>query len=260
VLVLGGDLAEIVYALGAGDRVVAVDDTALFPPETAVLPKVGYLRRLTAEGILSLMPELVLMSPDAGPASAIDQLRAAGVRIETAPAGDDFSAVVPKIVFVGSTLGLEVEATALAGRVTGEMAAVEASLESMQDWPSVLFLISVGRGAPMAAGSRTAADAMIRLAHARNAIDGFDGYKPLSAEAAVGLAPEAVLLPDHAAAAAGGGPAALVSAGLGETPAGRAGRVVVMDGLKLLGFGPRTPQAVAELARALHPGAPLSKT
>jgi iron complex transport system substrate-binding protein len=254
-LVLGGDLAEIVFALGAGDRIVATDDTALWPPEAAALPKVGYLRRLSAEGVLSLMPDLVLASPDAGPPGVLDQLRAAGLSIETAPEGQGFEAVAPKIAFVGRALGRETGADALAAQVTQEMAAVEAALESLPDRPSVLFLISVANGAPMASGSGTAADAMIRLAHARNAVEGFEGYKPLSAEAALGLAPEAVLLPDHAAAAAGGGAAALELAGLAQTPAGRAGRVVVMDGLKLLGFGPRTPQAVAELARALHPDA-----
>lgn len=256
-LVLGGDLAEIVFALGAGDRVLATDDTALWPPEAAALPKVGYLRRLSAEGILSLTPDLVLASADAGPDSALDQLRSAGLAVETAPAGEGFAAVAPKIAFVGAALGLQTEAAALAARVAAEMAAVEAALAALPDRPSVLFLISVGAGAPMAAGAGTAADAMIALAHATNAVSGFDGYKPLSAEAALGLAPDAVLLPEHAAAAAGGGAAAVTMAGLDQTPAGRNGRVVVMDGLKLLGFGPRTPEAVAELARALHPAAKL---
>ncbi len=252
---LGGDLAEIVFALGAGGLVVAADDTATWPPETAAVPKVGYLRRLSAEGVLSLMPDLVLASPDAGPATALEQMRAAGLTILTAPEGEGFAAVPLKIAFVGRALGLEDAAAELAERVKAEMAAVEAALAEVGDEPSVLFLISVGNGAPMAAGAGTAADAMIRLAHARNAVEGFEGYKPLSTEAAIGLAPEAVLLPDHVAEGAGGGAAAVSRAGLAATPAGRSGRVVVMDGLKLLGFGPRTPAAVAELARALHPGA-----
>jgi iron complex transport system substrate-binding protein len=254
IVVLGGDLTEIAFALGGGPRVIAADDTALWPPETAALPKVGYLRRLSAEGILSLGPDLVLASPDAGPPAVIDQLRAAGLRVEVGLAGVGFETVAPKIRFVGASLGLVPEATALADAVAAEMAAVEARLAGLPDAPSVLFLISVGRGAPMASGTGTAADAMIRLAHGANAVDGFEGYKPLSAEAAIGLAPDAVLLPDHAIAAAGSPEQAIVLAGLAETPAGRNGRVVVMDGLRLLGFGPRTPAAVAELAQGLHPG------
>jgi iron complex transport system substrate-binding protein len=253
VVVLGGDLVEIAFALGAGARLIAADDTALWPPETAMLPKLGYLRRLSAEGILSLGPDLVLASADAGPPAVIDQLRAAGLRVEVGPAGVGFETVAPKIRFVGEALGLVPEATALAAAVAAEMAAVQARLADLAESPSVLFLISVGRGAPMASGTGTAADAMIRLAHATNAVDGFEGYKPLSAEAAIGLAPDAVLLPDHAIAAAGSPEQVVVLAGLAETPAGRDGRIVVMDGLRLLGFGPRTPAAVGELAQALHP-------
>lgn len=257
VLVLGGDLAEIVFALGAGGRVVATDDTALWPPEAEALPKVGYLRRLSAEGILSLTPDLVLASAEAGPPAVMEQLRSAGVRVEVGPAGAGFATVAPKIAFVGAALWREPEATTLARRVTGEMDRVETALAAVSDRPSVVFLISVGRGAPMASGSGTAADAMIRLARGRNAVEGFEGYKPLSAEVAVGLAPDVVLLPDHAVTAAGSAEQAVALAGLGDTPAGRNGRVVVMDGLKLLSFGPRTPEAVAELARALHPDAAL---
>ena len=148
VLVLGGDLAEIAFALGAGDRVIAVDDTAEWPPEAAALPKVGYLRRLSAEGVLSLAPDLVLASPDAGPPAAMDQLRAAGLRIEVGPAGDGFESVGPKIAFVGAALGLDAEAEALATRVAAEMAEVETALAGLADTPAVgLFLISVGRTA-----------------------------------------------------------------------------------------------------------------
>lgn len=257
VLIAGGDLAEIAFALGAGNRVIATDDTAQWPPEAAALPKVGYMRRLAAEGILALAPDLVLASADAGPPAVLDQLRAAGLRVEVGPPGHDMAAVAAKIAFVGGSLGLSAEAARLAAAVEANLARVEAALAPLPDTPSVLFLISVGRGAPMAAGSDTAADAMIRLAHGRNAVSGFAGYKPLSTEAAVGFAPEVVLLPDHAAGPAGGPEKAVALAGLAETPAGREGRVVVMDGLKLLGFGPRTPEAVAELARALHPDASL---
>lgn len=253
VLILGGDLTEIAFALGAAEDIVGVDYTALWPPEASELPHVGYLRRLSAEGMLSLMPDRVLAAPDAGPASALDKLRAAGVTVETGPGGIGFDAVVPKIAFMGRALGREAEAEALAAQVTVKMAAVEAALAGVSGRPSVLFLISVANGAPMAGGTETAADAMIRLAGGRNAAEEFSGYKPLSAEAAIGLAPEVVLLPEHAAGPAGGAAAAVAQAGLTDTPAGRDGRIVVMDGLKLLGFGPRTPQAVAELARALHP-------
>lgn len=252
IVVLGGDLVEIVFALGAGDRVVGTDDTGRHPAAAAALPKVGYLRRFGPEGVLSLAPDLVLANPAAGPETALDQLRAAGLPVALAPGGEGWSSVPPKIAFVGELLGLAPEAARLSARLEAEMARLATRIADVPEPPSVLFLISLGRGAPMASGRGTAADAMIALAGARNAVTGFEGFKPLSAEALTGLAPDALLLPDHAAEAVGGGEAALALAGLAGTPAGRAGRVVVMDALKLLGFGPRTPEAVRELAMALH--------
>ena len=90
VVVLGGDLTEIAFALEAGGRLVAADDTSLWPPEAGVLPKVGYLRRLSAEGILSLAPDLVLASAEAGPPAVLDQLRSAGVVVAAGPTGTGF--------------------------------------------------------------------------------------------------------------------------------------------------------------------------
>jgi iron complex transport system substrate-binding protein len=177
VLVLGGDLAEIAFALGAGGRVVATDDTALHPPEAAALPKVGYLRRLSAEGILAVGAELVLASPDAGPPAVVEQLRGAGVALEVAPEGDGFASVAPKVAFVGRALGLEAEAAALNARIEAEMAAVEAGLAGLADWPSVLFLISVANGAPTARRSRSSAGAPARSASPRTWA-GFSGPPP----------------------------------------------------------------------------------
>ena len=250
---VGGTLTEIAFALGAGDRIVGADTTSSWPPEVEEVEKVGYMRRLSAEGVLSLKPDLIMLDDDAGPATAIDQLRAAGVRLAMAPEGTGLESVVPKIRFVGETLGQASEAEALAIRFEEQMDALQGQLEAIEARPRVLLLISVGRGAPLAAGSDTAAEAIIDLARGRNAIVGLTGYKPLSAEAAVAAAPEVLLLPQHVAESAGGADAVLQRPDLAITPAGRNGRVVVMDSLKLLGFGLRTPEAVAELARALHP-------
>ncbi|MEM9682269.1 MAG: ABC transporter substrate-binding protein [Pseudomonadota bacterium] len=250
---VGGSLTEIAFALGAGDRIVGVDTTSTWPPETAGIEKVGYMRRLSAEGVLSLNPDLVLLAAGAGPPTAIAQLRSAGVRLGIAPKVKGLPSVVPKIRFVGTALDRTAEAGALVARFEGNMAAVEKSLAPIEARPRVLLLMSVGRGAPLAAGMNTAAAAMIDLAHGRNAMAQLTGYKPVSAEAVIGAAPDVLLLPRHVAEAAGGPERVLDRPDLAQTPAGRDGRVVVMDSLKLLGFGPRTPEAVAELARALHP-------
>lgn len=253
IVVVGGALTEVVYALGAQDRIVGVDTTSSYPPETEALAKVGYMRRLSAEGVLSLKPDLVLAAADAGPPSVLDSLGAAGVAVRTAPDNDSIDGVYEKIRFVGETLGQEDKAEALVEQVRAEMASVAEQIAAAKDAPKVLFLISAG-GAPIAAGDDTSAATVIEKAGGRNAVIGFEGYKPLSMEAAVAAQPDVVLVPTHAVAMMGGEAAILARPELQATPAGREGRLVVMDGLLLLGLGPRTPEAVATLARALHPG------
>jgi iron complex transport system substrate-binding protein len=252
IVVAGGDLAEIAFALGAGASIVGADSTALHPPEAAALPRVGYLRRLSAEGVLSLSPDLVIAGAAAGPAVALDQLRAAGVAVEIGPDAEGVAALGAKIAFMGRALDRGAEAAALAAAVDARFARLAAALDGLDARPAVLCLISAARGAPLAAGAGTAPDALIELAAGRNAMTHAD-YKPLSAEAAIGAAPEALLMPTHAIEAVGGPAAALALPGLATTPAGAAGRLVAMDPLLLLGLGPRTPEAAAKLARALHP-------
>jgi iron complex transport system substrate-binding protein len=88
----------------------------------------------------------VLASADAGPPAVMEQLRAAGLAVATAPDGTGSYSVVPKVRFVGDALGLASEAAALATRIEGDMARVEAAVAGLSETPSAVFLISVGRG------------------------------------------------------------------------------------------------------------------
>ncbi|HDR8880782.1 TPA: ABC transporter substrate-binding protein, partial [Burkholderia territorii] len=117
--------------------------------------------------------------------------------------------------------------------------------------PRVLFVLNHTGNQALVAGQRTAADAMLRYAGARNAMHGFDHYKPLTTEALAVAAPDVVLISDEGLAAIGGRDALLAAPGFGATPAGRARRVVSLDALFLLGFGPRLPLAVTTLHRRL---------
>ncbi len=252
-LLLGGAVTETVFALGEGSEVVGTDLTSQFPPSVAALPKVGYLRALGAEGMLSLNPAIVLASADAGPPAALSQVAAAGVRIVSLPEAHTPEAALERVRRVGAALGREAAAGEMIAAMSDDLAIVAGDVAGSQARPRVLFLLSVGRGAPMAAGTGTAADAMIRLAGGVNAVTGLSGYHPLSAEAALLAAPDVILTTSEVLRGAGGA-AGLVSApGLSATPAGRDGRVVSFDTLYLLGFGPRLAQAIHELAAALHP-------
>jgi iron complex transport system substrate-binding protein len=257
VVSVAGALTEIVNALGAGDRLVAVDTTSVYPPSVQSLPRVGYMRALSAEGILSARPTLVLLSTDAGPPQVVDQLRAADVKLVVVEDGHDAAGVPAKIRAVASALAIPERGEALARSVADTFAAVAQVVAAVPRRPRVLFVLSTGRGAPMAAGRNTAADSMIRLAGGENAVTGYVGYKPLSSESAAAAAPEIVLAMQQTVEQAGGADAFMKQLQLGATLAGRERRLVALDGNYLLGFGPRAPMAVADLARAIHPGIAL---
>lgn len=250
---VAGAITEIVYALSSERRLVGVDTTSFYPPEAQRLPQVGYQRTLSAEGILSLTPDLVLATDAAGPPAVLEQIRAAGVAVRIVPNEWSADGIVRKVRSVAEALDQSLDGERLATRLRAELDAALRLADAAQTRPKVLFLMSAGRGAPLASGYGTAANVMIQWAGGRNALSEFEGYKPLSAEALTAAAPDALLLPDHALEALGGETGLSRIPGLTLTPAWRQRRIIRMDGLLLLGFGPRTGIAVTTLARRLHP-------
>ena len=255
IVVAGGDLTEIVFALDSEDQLVGVDQTSTWPPQAQSLPQIGYVRRLSAEGILSLDPELLIAAHDAGPDLALQQLRRTGVLVVQAPDVDGIDGVMAKIALVGEVLNREDDAQALAAQFQADLAAVQAKVATLTRQPRVLFILSIAGNAPIVGGHDTAADDIIRLAGATNAAAAVSGYKPMGREAILAAQPDVLLMMSRHADTFGGADAILSRPEFALTAAGQAGHAVTMDGLLLLGFGPRTPQAVAQLVRALQPRA-----
>ncbi|WP_374631115.1 hemin ABC transporter substrate-binding protein [Ferrovibrio sp.] len=252
IVVAGGAITEIVYALGEEKRLVGVDTTSMYPAAAGKLPQVGYFRSLSAEGILSLNPSLLLASEQAGPASTMDKLRAVKLPVVLVPESMVAAEVPEKFRIIGRALDCSVQADRLADGLSADLARLEAAVANIKRKPRVLFLLSVTDGRLLAAGHTTAADTMIRLAGGRNAIEEYGGYKPVSAEAALAANPDMLLLSNQGLETLGG------TKGLAELPqlralkAAREGKVAALDMLYLLGMGPRIAAAGRELARALH--------
>ncbi len=254
VAVAGSGLTEIVYALGAADRLVAVDTTSLFPAAARRLPQLGYLRALGAEGIVSMRPDLVLAAEEAGPPAAMAQLAATGIPVVRAGDGYDPDSVLARVSAVGKALGLDAQAGQLADALRADFARLAADVAPLAR-PRVVFILSAGGGAPMASGRETAAASIIALAGATNAIDAYRGYKPLSPEALAAMRPDAILTTEQTIQSAGGIEAFRKwpqLAGIGRA------EIVAFDAVYLLGFGPRIVHAAHALARELHPEAKLA--
>ena len=121
---LGGALTEVVYALGAEGQLVGTDTTSLYPDAALKTPKVGYMRQLSAEGLLSLRPDAVVGTHEAGPQVVLDQIRSAGVRVELVQADHTWDEVRRKVATVGRVAGREREGQALQADLDAPWAAV----------------------------------------------------------------------------------------------------------------------------------------
>ena len=252
IVTLGGAITEIVFALGAGERVVGVDASSSFPDAADRLPKVAYHRRLSAEGVLSLSPTLIIATTEAGPPEALRQIESAGVRLLVLPLEASVDGTVDMIEGIAQDLGARDTGAALIRNLKEDLARVESSIPRAGTRARALFLYARGQGTLMVAGRDTGADTMIGLAGGANAVGGYSGYKPLTSEAAVAAAPDVILLMDSGLESVGGVQGLWRLPRLALTPAGKQGRVASMDGLLLLGFGPRLGEAVARLNRALY--------
>jgi len=256
IVTVGGAVTEIAFALGAESRVVGVDTSSIYPEAATKLPKVGYQRQLSSEGVLALRPTLVLASADAGPPPAIEQLRSSGVAVLVVTADHNLDGARARIRSAARALRLEEQGRRLLESLEREVVEGRARTAASPDKPKVLFIYARGQGTVNVSGRGTAADEMMRLAGGTNAVTEFEGYRPLTAEAAVGAAPDVILVPEKGLESLGGMDAVLRLPGLSLTPAGENRRIVAMDDLLLLGFGPRTGRAVGELAALLHDRVP----
>jgi len=258
VVAVGGAVTEIVAALGASDLLVGVDTTSTYPQTLAALPRVGYMRNLPAEGALSLRPSLVMGSMEAGPPATLERLREAGVAVRLLPDPLDGESAARRIAEIGTLVGRGAAGQAMADSLRQQMVALDRWRGEIGNRPRVLFLLSVGQGPLLTGGRNTPADAMIRLAAGINAAEAIEGYKPILAEAALAMQPAVLITTDRTVTLSGGRAAMLALPALAATQAGREGRLIALDSLYLLGFGPRLPLALKELGTALHPERPPS--
>jgi iron complex transport system substrate-binding protein len=248
---LSGAITEVAYALGAASYLVGTDTTSNYPEAALETPKVGYLRQLSAEGVLSLRPDGVLGTTEAGPASVLAQLREAGVAIDLVEADHSWDEVRRKVELVGRATAREAQALALWGQLQDRWSTVMRRVAQASDRPRALFILTHG-GAPQVAGLGTAADAVLRFAGAINVMSQFEGYRPLTAEAMASASPQVLVTSSQGLAAQGGLQRFWQRPELDLTPAAQRRALVTMEAVHLLGFGPRLPDAIAELARGLR--------
>ncbi|MDQ0977288.1 heme/hemin ABC transporter substrate-binding protein [Pseudomonas synxantha] len=253
----GGALSEWVAALGGESKLVGVDTTSQHPESLKALPSIGYQRQLSAEGILSLQPQILVGTEEMGPPPVLAQIRNAGVQVDMFSAQPDLPTLKDNLQHLGKLLGSEAKANTL-------FAGYEQALEQQKSWvdkaqatqkaPGVLLLLGNAGGKPLVAGKDTAADWLLQQAGGRN-LATHTGYKPFSVESLAGLSPDVLVFADRALTG-NAARAALFKENpiLASTPAAKSGRVFELDPTLLVGgLGPRLPQSLVKLSAGFYP-------
>ena len=245
---ISGAITEVVYILGAEGQLVGTDTTSLFPAAARSTPKVGYMRQLSAEGLLSLKPDAIIATNESGPSVVLDQIRTAGVKVEIIEADHTWGEVQRKVQAVGRAAAREAEARELQARLDAEWAQAQQRVGAAKGRkPRVLFVLSHS-ASPQVSGEKTAAHSVIGFAGGVNALGGFQGYRPMTAEAMASAAPDIILTSTQSIEAHGGVDRFWERPELALTPAYRKRALITQDALLLLGFGPRLPAAIGELS------------
>ncbi|EPJ46372.1 MAG: hemin-binding periplasmic protein [Osedax symbiont Rs1] len=247
-----GSLTEIVYALGQESRLVGVDTTSGYPLVAKKLPQIGYKRNISAEGVLSLSPQILIVTADSGPDKILQQIEAAGVVVKRYSANPSLDVVREKILGVAKLLAVEEQGVNLWKKVQSQVLQARSKLKHISHPAKIMFVLSAKSGSPLISGTGTMADAIIKLAGGMNAAQGFSGYKPMSIESIIAAAPDAILMMSRSGNHSGAADI-LLQAGFKVTPAAANKRLIVMDGMLLLGFGPRIGEAVERLITEFYP-------
>ncbi|GAA2682896.1 heme/hemin ABC transporter substrate-binding protein [Streptomyces lunalinharesii] len=260
ILPLSGSLSEIVFTLGLGPRVVARDITATFQ-QAAALPVVTRNHDVSAEGVLSLKPDLVLAETTTGPDEAMAQIRAAGIPVVVVAPARGLDDVGTRIRTVADTLGVPDAGRRLTERSQERLAAARTHVPRAAPGRPVRVAFLYLRGSAsvyLLGGAGSGATSLLRAAGAvdAGAASGLTkDFTPVTSEALAKAAPDAILVMRKGLESVGGVDGLVRIPGVAETPAGVDRRVVAIDDGVLLNYGPRTDEVLRSLVDQLYGGA-----
>jgi iron complex transport system substrate-binding protein len=244
---LNGAITETIVALGAEERIVAVDISSTFPEKVKKMAKVlGHSHSISLEPILALKPNLVLgLKNEISPELEV-KLTHANVRVKLIEQEYSPKGAQDLIEQVGEAIGLW-----NCRPVVVQMQADLYKVSPLSRPVKVLCIYARGAGNLMVAGEKTAFSEMLKLAGGENAVSGLEYFKPLTKETIIQSNPDVLLLFDSGLASVGGIAGLLEIPGFSSTTAGQRKNILSFEGGLLTNFGPRTGEASLALNRAL---------
>lgn len=245
---IGGDVTEILYAIGAEKDIIGRDSTSTVPQIVEKLPDVGYMRQLNTEGILALKPTHIIATSVAQPSIVLEQLQSAGVKVDRVPLQYSVEGVVEKILKLGELTQRQPQAVELAEKFANEVKAIPNSSLDV----SVLFVINRAGGNQMAAGKETVADTAIRLIGAKNAMSNAARFAPISQEGVIAANPDLLVLTSQSLKSFASPDDVWKLPGLAHTNAGKHKQLVVVDDIAFMAFGLTIPQELKKMREAVE--------
>jgi iron complex transport system substrate-binding protein len=252
IITAGSAITEIVCALGEGDKIVASDRTSLYPAFIQSLPSIGYRSGISAEGVISLNPTIIIAERDYVDQAVLDQLSSGKIKLVIVEKRSSFEDTKKAIAQVATVLGREKEGKELIASNEAVLEEAKALVSKTKSAPRVLCVYNRGAATISVAGSTTFSE-ILKYAGATNAIPGIDGYKPLNTESLIAADPEYILMVSSGLESIGGIEGAIKIPGVAQTTAGKKKQIVSIESLKLTNFGPRLGEAVKELVLLIHP-------
>jgi len=252
-IVAGGSLTEIIYFLNEEEKLVAVDITSNYPEKATELPSIGYVRTLSTEGVLSLDPNLILGEEDMGPPLVIDQIKSTGVDLRVIEEDYTLESITGKILCVGEILGVKEKATKL---INSELQKnidnlIDTKLAGVNKNKKVMIILGMDGTSPMVAGLQTSGNGFIGMIGASNIMSSFEGWKPVSAESILVQNPDLIIITNRGLNNFGTIEKLAQHPSLAFTNAAQNLNILAIDGMSLLGFGPRTIEVANTVAEKL---------
>jgi iron complex transport system substrate-binding protein len=264
IVCLSKHLTEMVFALGKGHNIVAVDLSSTYPDSAKLLKTVGYHRALSPESIIAMNPDLVIHSNDIGPENVLPQIIKAGLHIKEFGKANTIDSAKILLKELGSFLGEEKKADSLTNKLDADITKAAVALKTMnlKDTPTVM-IIHFGRAMNIyfvMSGRGGAADTMITLAGGKTVKYDSKGARQISAEAVAVANPDIIIATDFGYDQMGSMDKFISGVpGMSLTNAGKNKRIVRFEEHDLIYFGPRSGENIIKLMNLLHPAADAAK-
>ena len=249
VVVLANGVAEIMVALNAKSIVVGRDISST-ADSLSEIPIVTSGHQVISEKVIALEPDLVIIDASTGPKAAIDQIRAAKIKVVQTPESWSLEDIPSKVLAVGSAIGAPGAAQLLINELINQ-----SSVNQVSGKPRIAFLYLRGTSTVyLIGGPGSGADSLIK------AIGGVDvgaenlprAFNTLTAESLANLNPDVLLVMTKGLESVGGIDGLIKLPGIAQTEAGKRKAIIDVDDSLMLSFGPRSYSLLNELAKSVE--------